>query len=193
MIEDTSYERNEFIFNIAFVFDRLSDLSAFEPVVRKCGRIMRAAEVSSHVLGHPRFVPVYHRTKAKSPFLLRHHDQLDTRWLSTKTAQPKIQSVLEQLHEDLNSYSATSIVLDGINSLDLTLFPFYGTSTGGEARHREGTGARADLVILRGVYLANPPPVHDWHVPVALIDFQKLKDANWDITASKVSIEGVLH
>ena len=45
MIEDASYERNEFIFNIAFVFDRLSDLSAFEPVVRKCGRIMRAAEV----------------------------------------------------------------------------------------------------------------------------------------------------
>jgi hypothetical protein len=45
LIEDTSYERNEFIFNIGFVFDRLSDLSAFEPVVRKCGRIMRAAEV----------------------------------------------------------------------------------------------------------------------------------------------------
>lgn len=33
---------------------------------------------------------------------------------------------------------------------------------------------------------ANPPAVHDWHVPVALIDFKKLKDANWDITASKV-------
>ena len=33
--------------------------------------------------------------------------------------------------------------------------------------------------------------MHDWHVPVALIDFQKLKDANWDITASKVSIKGV--
>jgi hypothetical protein len=52
---------------------------------------------------------------------------LDTRWLSNKTSQAKIQSVLEQLHEDLNSYSGTSIVLDNINSLDLSLFPFYGT------------------------------------------------------------------
>lgn len=51
MIEDSYYERNEFIFNIAFVFDRLSDLSAFEPVVRKCGRIMRAAEVSTSTPG----------------------------------------------------------------------------------------------------------------------------------------------
>jgi hypothetical protein len=42
------------------------------------------------------------------------------------------------------------------------------------------------MVSLRSFALANPPPVHDWHVPVALIDFQKLKDANWDITASKV-------
>jgi hypothetical protein len=34
---------------------------------------------------------------------------------------------------------------------------------------------------------ANPPEVHNWHVPVSLVDFKKLKDANWDITATKVS------
>lgn len=35
--------------------------------------------------------------------------------------------------------------------------------------------------------IANPPAVEDWHVPVALVDFDKLKDPNWDITATKVS------
>lgn len=120
MIEDPSYERNEFIFNIAFVFDRLSDLSAFEPVVRKCGRIMRAAEV-----GHLGRLSVSDFTSAQIGSCL-FCSQLDTRWLSNKSAQSRIQSVLEQLHEDLNSYSGTSIVLDNINSLDLSLFPFYG-------------------------------------------------------------------
>lgn len=35
---------------MGFVFDRTADLSAFEPVVRKCGRILRAAEVSVKVV-----------------------------------------------------------------------------------------------------------------------------------------------
>jgi hypothetical protein len=34
-------------------------------------------------------------------------------------------AVLEQIFEDLNSYSETSIPLDGFNSLELKLFPFY--------------------------------------------------------------------
>lgn len=46
VIEDERYPRNQFIWNLAFVFDRRSDLSGFEPVVRKCGRIFRACEVS---------------------------------------------------------------------------------------------------------------------------------------------------
>lgn len=49
VIEDERYPRNQFIWNVAFVFDRASDLSAFEPVVRKCGRIFRACEVRSFV------------------------------------------------------------------------------------------------------------------------------------------------
>ena len=35
-----------------------------------------------------------------------------------------LSAVLEQLFEDLNSYSETSINLDGFNSLELKLFPF---------------------------------------------------------------------
>jgi hypothetical protein len=49
VIEDERYPRNQFIWNLAFVFDRRSDLSAFEPVVRKCGRIFRACEVGTRI------------------------------------------------------------------------------------------------------------------------------------------------
>lgn len=79
---------------MGFVFDGNADLSAFEPVVRKCGRILRAAE-------------------------------LDSRYLSSPSSKHQMQSILEQIFEDLNSYSETSITVDGINYLELKLFPFY--------------------------------------------------------------------
>jgi hypothetical protein len=40
------YNRNEYMWNLCFVFHASSSLEAFEPVVRKCGRILKAAEVS---------------------------------------------------------------------------------------------------------------------------------------------------
>jgi hypothetical protein len=39
-----------------------------------------------------------------------------------------LSAVLEQLFEDLNSYSETSINLDGFNSLELKLFPYFRSS-----------------------------------------------------------------
>jgi len=65
---------------------------------------------------------------------------------------------LEQLYEDLNSYSETSIQIDKFNSIELKIFPFY----------------------------PNPPPVKDWMVPVALIRFDNIMELNWDLTMAKV-------
>jgi hypothetical protein len=65
---------------------------------------------------------------------------------------------LEQLYEDLNSYSETSIQIDKFNSIELKIFPFY----------------------------PNPPPVNDWMVPVALIKFDNIMGQNWDLTMAKV-------
>ena len=65
---------------------------------------------------------------------------------------------MEQLFDDLNSFSETSIRLDAHNSLELKIFPFY----------------------------PNPLPVADWQVPVPLINLQKKTDANWDLAVSKV-------
>jgi hypothetical protein len=65
---------------------------------------------------------------------------------------------LEQLYEDLNSYSETSIAIDEFNSIELKILPFY----------------------------PNPPEVKDWMVPVALIDLTKRVEKNWDLTVAKV-------
>jgi nitrogen permease regulator 2-like protein len=69
-----------------------------------------------------------------------------------------MQSILEQLYEDLNSYSETSIPIDRFNSIELKIFPFY----------------------------PNPPQVKDWMVPLALINITRRVEANWDLTLVKV-------
>lgn len=44
--EGGRYVRNEYMWNLCFVFEAKSSLEAFEPVIRKCARILRSAEVS---------------------------------------------------------------------------------------------------------------------------------------------------
>lgn len=51
LIEDSDkYERNTFIFNLAFVFDGKADVKSYEPVVRKCARALQGLEQSSSFL-----------------------------------------------------------------------------------------------------------------------------------------------
>ncbi len=82
----------------------------------------------------------------------------ESSFLSAPETSFKIHAILEQLYEDLNSYSETSIQIDNFNSIELKIFPFY----------------------------PNPPPVHDWMVPVALIRFENIMEQNWDLTMAKV-------
>ncbi|KAG6837286.1 hypothetical protein H0H93_011888 [Arthromyces matolae] len=78
-----------------------------------------------------------------------------------------IPAILEQLYEDLNSYSETSIPIDRFNSIELKIFPFY----------------------------PNPPDVKDWMVPLALINITRRVEDNWDLTMVKVAnfIDGTNH
>ncbi|KAI0034016.1 nitrogen permease regulator 2 [Vararia minispora EC-137] len=91
----------------------------------------------------------------------------ESAFLSSPETSPKIHAILEQLYEDLNSYSETSIPIDNFNSIELKIFPFY----------------------------PNPPPVKDWMVPVALIDLKRVIEPNWDLTMAKVCqyIDGTNH
>ncbi|KAI9508281.1 NPR2-domain-containing protein [Russula earlei] len=91
----------------------------------------------------------------------------ESSFLSSPESSFKIHAILEQLYEDLNSYSETSIPIDNFNSIELKIFPFY----------------------------PNPPPVKDWMVPVALIKFDNVVEQNWDLTMAKVCkcIDGTKH
>ena len=84
--------------------------------------------------------------------------QEESAFLSSPESSSAIYAILEQLYEDLNSYSETSIPIDKFNSIELKITPFY----------------------------PNPPPVKDWQVPLALIGLTKRIEANWDLTVAKV-------
>lgn len=49
--------------------------------------------------------------------------------------------------------------IDAFNTINLKLFPTY----------------------------PNPPPVHDYEVPVCTVDLQKMVSVNWDLTIQKVN------
>ncbi|TFK80743.1 NPR2-domain-containing protein [Polyporus arcularius HHB13444] len=135
-LDDDSYPRNYFLYNVCFVFERTADLSCYEPVARKVSRVLTACERESGFLSSPRSAPAVH-------------------------------AILEQLYEDLNSYSETSIPIDPFNSIELKIFPFY----------------------------PNPPPVKDWMVPLALINLTNRIEPNWDLTVVKICpfIDGINH
>jgi len=104
----------------------------------------------------------------RSPPLLEFHPSQNTdtylfikeesSFLSSQQSTASVHAILEQLYEDLNSYSETSIPIDRFNSIELKIFPFY----------------------------PNPPAVTDWMVPLALINLTKRIEDNWDLTMVKV-------
>ena len=91
--------------------------------------------------------------------MLCRRTQEESAFLSAPQNSSTIYAILEQLYEDLNSYSETSIQIDKFNSIELKIFPFY----------------------------PNPPPVKDWQVPLALINLTRRIEANWDLTIAKVT------
>ncbi|KAF6763906.1 nitrogen permease regulator Npr2 [Ephemerocybe angulata] len=91
----------------------------------------------------------------------------ESNFLSSAQTSHQVHAILEQLYEDLNSYSETSIPIDQFNSIELKIFPFY----------------------------PNPPEVKDWMVPLCLINLTRRIEDNWDLTMQKVCryIDGVNH
>lgn len=45
LYNEKRYDRNYFRYNVCLVFDRIADLSCYEPIVRKIGRVLTACEV----------------------------------------------------------------------------------------------------------------------------------------------------
>ncbi|SGZ35087.1 BQ5605_C069g12861 [Microbotryum silenes-dioicae] len=129
------YNRNAFIFNVCFIFERDAELSVFEPVVRKVARTLRILEESSSLLSDP------------PPHF-------------------SMGNLLEQLYMDLNNFSEASIRI-GDFELELFLSPFY----------------------------ANPKPIKNSDVPLAVCALEQMKHPSWDVTLYKICsfINGINH
>lgn len=56
-----------------------------------------------------------------------------------------------------------------------------------EPPHGLGRTVRDAINLKLFPTYANPPPVYDWQVPVALLDLARHADGNWDLTMAKVS------
>ncbi|OJT07836.1 Nitrogen permease regulator 2 -like protein [Trametes pubescens] len=142
-----------------FTFDDISKYVI--PPKALCGRLVICAAKSHRVLGLP--VRLDEEYYPRNYFLYNK----ESRFLSSPDSAPAIHAVLEQLYEDLNSYSETSIPIDRFNSIELKIFPFY----------------------------PNPPPVKDWMVPLALINLTNRIEPNWDLTIVKICpyIDGTNH
>ncbi|OAV87815.1 hypothetical protein PTTG_04055 [Puccinia triticina 1-1 BBBD Race 1] len=182
LIEDEEkYERNFFMFNLCFVFDKDSELLGYEPIVRKTGRVLRSLEEKNSLLSAP----------SNSRF--------------------EIKSILEELFEELNSFSEVSISL---NHQYPTPAPVSGTSpspssaSSSPSRKRRqadrrlqpsheqhphpdpvvsSTSALFLLNLKLFPFYGNPPKVEDWNVPISLVSFLKLRsEVTWDLTMFKL-------
>ncbi|KIK49258.1 hypothetical protein CY34DRAFT_797214 [Suillus luteus UH-Slu-Lm8-n1] len=181
------HQRSSSSSRVLFNFDDISKYVI--PPGELCGRLVICATRKYRIIGFPVLLPgnyqrnyfqynvcfVFERSADLSCYepIVRKVSRVLTAceeesfFLSCPKSSPAMHAILEQLYEDLNSYSETSIPIDAFNSIELKIFPFY----------------------------PNPPPVKDWQVPLALINLSKRIEDNWDLTMSKVCrhIDGVNH
>ncbi|CDH51394.1 nitrogen permease regulator 2 [Lichtheimia corymbifera JMRC:FSU:9682] len=90
--------RNEFRFNLCFVFERDAETSSYEGVVSKLARVLEVLEIECNFLSE------------------------DAKPDSQTNA---VQNIIEQLFEDLNSYCECQIPINASNTINLKLFPTY--------------------------------------------------------------------
>ncbi|TID29023.1 hypothetical protein CANINC_002171 [Pichia inconspicua] len=185
------YARNSFGFNFCFVFPYESDTTPYEGNIKRIGRMFRALEEQgqlfskslkdSHVYFQdvidpiPKIPTKFNMNNNKYYKVINDWDNTniqlavkkDAPGLNTETQNiiSSIESLMQQIFQDLNNYSECKISIDASNAVDLKLFP-----------------------------ISPPPPyVHSYEVPIALLKLGSLIDSLWDPTMLKVCpfIDGV--
>ena len=96
-ISSSTYARNAYLFNFAFVLDEDTPFASYTTVILKLASLMRTLEEQSRFL-----------SKDTSP-----------------PNSGKIYALCEVLMEDLNNYCETQIPIDEFNTLNIKLFPTY--------------------------------------------------------------------
>jgi len=139
-LKNEKYQRNYLLFNLCFVCYPWSRTVQFEPLINKLSEFFVNLELESSLLS-------------------RDPEE------NTETTN-KIENMLKQVHDDLNS-SGRSVIVCGENSLQLN-------------------------VINVG---SDPPPVFDYQVPILVTNNGVFEPDQWDLTTTQVLpyIDGFSH
>ncbi|KAF2139959.1 uncharacterized protein K452DRAFT_310324 [Aplosporella prunicola CBS 121167] len=163
--DESKYERNQFIFNFAFVVEEdLLDWNSFASVVRKLGKLLRNLEEQGSFLSKEEAGDVLGfgdmgkgqagQKKSQRPDSMAESIEsfgldklsLDTEDTDVEESGPvsKVYALCEMILEDLNNYCECMFPIDDSNIINLKLFPTR----------------------------LPPAPVHAWHVPLLTIDLE---------------------
>lgn len=102
-----------------------------------------------------------------------------------------MQYLIEQLLEDLNSYcecqiSISRYPLSFISATSLYNLPTVRGFNSHPFFYKTFVDDSNTINIKLFPTYPNPPPVHDYQVPVYTVELKQLMDVNWDITMQKV-------
>ncbi|KAH3660500.1 hypothetical protein OGAPHI_007086 [Ogataea philodendri] len=177
-IYGSHYARNSFNFNLCFVFNYEEDTTPYEGHVRRLGHMFRALEEQSQILSkadknHEVFFkpqnesePVKTWTKSSNYIKTIQDEDIGNEgaYQNQEQGQPtepilsSIESLVQQIYQDLNNYSECLIPIDSANSVDIKLFPI----------------------------LPPPPEVDACDVPIATVKLESMVDPLWDPTMVKI-------
>lgn len=189
-LENPRYARNSFTFNFCFVFQySMCDTTPYELPIKRIGRMFLALEEQSLTLSRLDKDNCFLRAEplgadtASAPTLGSSINSLfGTQFLTREDPVPvqinapekqdknaiqllSIDSLINQIYQDLNNYSECYIPLDAANLVDIKLFPVL------------------------------PPPVavQPYNVPIATVKLDQLVDVSWDPTMIRIMpyIDGI--
>lgn len=81
-----------------------------------------------------------------------------SKYLSQRTSFNTIESILQQIFQDVNNYSECKIPIDESNTINMKLFPIF----------------------------PPPPDIKSFDVPISTVRLESMIDANWDPTMEKI-------
>lgn len=154
-IQNEKYTRNSFNFNFCFVFPYNSETISYELTVKRIGEMFKVLEEQNYLLSNLNAKFFIKLEKLNQINLINEIPGFKN---FKKINLSSIESLINQIYQDLNNYSECCIPLDSSNSIDIKLFPI----------------------------LPSPLNIKAYQVPILLVSLNSLVDVNWDPTMIKI-------
>lgn len=192
------YARNSFSFNFCFVFNYTDKAEAYEPSIRRTGKIFKNLEEQYQILSKMTNDMIYFKdsSKTKESEHLNNDEIMAARSLSMEsnfTTNSKSNTYNQILCDlELNTNSSTPIGItnkDGnvirLESVENLLQQIYqDLNNYSECLIPIDSGNAIDIKLLP--LLPPPPRVNAEDVPISTVNLENLVDVNWDPTMLKI-------